>query len=277
MKKKIVLIVKNDKKAEKKALELSDWFSEKGAVALREDRADKRDKSIFCVFVLGGDGTFLKAANWIGKRKIPIIGTKFGGVGFLTNIQEERMFDACEKILEGDFVLEKRTKLNVSLIRKKKRILKEDVLNDVVITRASLSRVVNLKTHVDEDYVTTYRGDGLIISTPTGSTAYSLAAGGPIAYPTLSTIIITPICPFTLTNRPLILSDKSQVKIGVDEETPNLIVSLDGQKSINLLYQDEVIIKKSPSSVFTIKLKDYNYFNLLKTKLKWSGGKLPQL
>ena len=274
MKKRIVLIVKNDKRAKEKAIELSDWFLKKKVLVLKEKEASKTDKDFLCVFVLGGDGTFLRAAKWIGKREIPIIGTKFGGVGFLTNVQEEKMFEVCQKILKNDFTIEKRTKLTIALLRNKKKVIKEDVLNDVVITNERLSRLVSLKTYVNNDYVTTYRGDGIIVSSPTGSTAYSLAAGGPIIYPTLSTMTITPICPFTLSNRPIIFSDTSTVKIEVEEKNPNLAISFDGQKEIRVFPKDKIIIEKSKSSVFMIKLKEYNYFELLKKKLKWSGGKL---
>ena len=272
--KKIALIIKNDKKVKEKAKELKNWLLKRDVITLREKEIKKDDENIFCFFVLGGDGTFLKAANIIGKRKIPIIGVKFGGIGFLTNIQENKMFEACESILNEDFIIEKRTRLNIVLLRDKKKIIDEDFFNDVAIIRNHLPRIVNLNTYVDKNYITTYRGDGVIISTPTGSTAYSLAAGGPIIYPTLSNIIITPICPFTLTNRPLVLSDKSKIKIHSGDKKSNLIISLDGQKKIKISSEDEIIIKKSKHSVFMIKFKDYNYFEVLKKKLQWSGGKL---
>ena len=271
--KKIVLIVKNNAKAKKKAVELRKWLIEKGVLVLDAKNSENDFKDIFCVFVLGGDGTFLRAARWIGKRQIPVIGIKFGGIGFLTNILENKIFDAAQKILDGDFKIEKRIRLNVRVFKSGKKIIDEDTLNDAVINRNYLSRIVNLNTFVDDNYVTTYRCDGLVIASPTGSTAYSLAAGGPIVHPLLSSIIISPICPFTLTNRPLVLSDKAQIRINFSEKYTNLMLSLDGRKGIRLCVEDEIIITKSKNLVSVITLEDYNYFEVLKTKLRWSGGK----
>ena len=198
------------------ALELKQWFEKRNIdVFLQENINDsglshghqKIDipKTVETVVVVGGDGTFLSVARCIEKSSIPVIGINFGGLGFLTSISAESCFVKLEKILSGDFQIEERMRLRVSVKREGKEIFSHRVLNDAVINKGALARIIDLHTTIDGKFLTHYRGDGLIISTPTGSTAYNISAGGPIIFPTAQAIIITPICPFTLTNRPIIL------------------------------------------------------------------------
>ncbi|MGD8961153.1 MAG: NAD(+)/NADH kinase, partial [Desulfobacterales bacterium] len=211
--KKIGLVVKSDAKAKEKAHALEDWLRSKKIEIVRKKTVESGQKNdsnslspppsdMDCVFVLGGDGTFLSAVRWIGDQDIPILGIKFGEVGFLAEIAEEDLYPAAEKVLKGDYILRSRMRLVVKVIRSAKIRVRETVLNDEVINRGALARLAHIETHIDDHYLTTYSADGLIVATPTGSTAYSLAAGGPVIHPAVPGIILTPICPFTLTNRP---------------------------------------------------------------------------
>jgi NAD+ kinase len=223
--------------------------------------------------VLGGDGTFLSAVHWIGDQDIPILGIKFGEVGFLAEIAEEDLYPAAEKVLKGDFILRNRMRLVVKVMRGENIRARETVLNDVVINRGALARLAHIETYIDEHYLTTYSADGLIVATPTGSTAYSLAAGGPVIHPAVPAIILTPICPFTLTNRPLIVPQSANITIRLAEGSSDIVLTFDGQKGLELNDQDEIQIKKGPHPLQLITLPERQYFDILKNKLKWSGGR----
>ncbi len=227
---------------------------------------------LFCIFVLGGDGTFLSAARWIGDQKIPIIGIKFGEVGFLASVLENHLYAAAETILENHFSTEPRTRIEVKVIRENDCLLQQTALNDVVINKAALARLSNLETYIDNQYLTTFRSDGLIVATPTGSTAYSLSAGGPVIYPSVPGIILTPICPFTLTNRPLIVSDSAHITIKLADHAEDMLITLDGQECFDLQSDDTIIVQKANNPVHMIILPGHNYFDVLKKKLRWSGG-----
>ena len=288
--KKFGLIVKPNKYALKKADELEKWLQNKGVKVYRKNNIipengyrvnlnwsnDKNDcpEDLLCVFVLGGDGTFLSASRWIGNRKIPVHGIKFGDVGFLADSEDDdELYKMAEKVISGDFKVEYRMRLITSVIRDDKRIAEGLVLNDVVINKGALARLANIITFIDDNYLTTFRSDGLIISTPTGSTAYSLAAGGPVVHPAVPGVIVTPICPFTLTNRPIILPDNVEIKIKLDEKANDIILTFDGQEGLEIKNGDSIIIKKSPSPLEIIQMPNRNYFSVLKTKLDWSGGR----
>ena len=229
--KKIGLVVKSDTKANKKADELKRWLRSRKIEIVRKKTVASGQKNaagslssapadLDCIFVLGGDGTFLSAVRWIGDRDIPILGIKFGEVGFLAEIAEENLYTAAEKVLKGDFILRPRMRLSVIVRRQDKTLAQETVLNDVVINRGALARLAHIETYIDDHYLTTYSADGLIVATPTGSTAYSLAAGGPVIHSDVPGIIITPICPFTLTNRPLIVPDSIEIKLKLEKKHP---------------------------------------------------------
>jgi NAD+ kinase len=282
--KKIGLVIKSDDKAKKKAAELKRWLRSRKIEIVRKKTAESGQKNstgnqpaapsdLDCVFVLGGDGTFLSAVRWIGDQDIPILGIKFGEVGFLAEIAEENLYTAAEKVLKGDFILRPRMRLSVEVRRRNKTLAQEIVLNDAVINRGALARLAHIETYIDDHYLTTYSADGLIVATPTGSTAYSLAAGGPVIHPAVPGIILTPICPFTLTNRPLIVPESANIKIRLTKGASDIILTFDGQKGLEIDDRDEIVIQKGPHPVYLITLPDRQYFDILKNKLKWSGGR----
>lgn len=282
--KKIGLVVKSDAKAQKRAEELKRWLQSRKIEIVRKKTVESGQQNavgslspapadLDCIFVLGGDGTFLSAVRWIGDQDIPILGIKFGEVGFLAEIAEEDLYTAAEKVLEGDVVLRPRMRLSVKVRRRNETLAHEAVLNDVVINRGALARLAHIETYVDDLYLTTYSADGLIVSTPTGSTAYSLAAGGPVIHPAVPGIVLTPICPFTLTNRPLIVPQSVKIKIKLAKGSSDITLTFDGQKGLDINDEDEIIIEKGPHPIHLITLPERQYFDILKDKLKWSGGR----
>ena len=282
--KKIGLVVKSDPKAKRKADEFEKWLRSRKIEVIRkkttapgqknaEESPPPAPSDLGCIFVLGGDGTFLSAVRWIGNQDIPIVGIKFGEVGFLAEIAEESLFAAAEKVFNGDFSLKSRMRLSVKVIRQAEPLTQETVLNDVVINRGALARLAHIKTYINDHYLTTYNADGLIVATPTGSTAYSLAAGGPVIHPAVPAIILTPICPFTLTNRPLIVPESANIKIRLVKGSSGIILTFDGQKGLEINDQDEIMIQKGHHPLNLITLPDRHYFDILKNKLKWSGGR----
>ena len=282
--KKIGLVVKTDTKANKKATELERWLRSRKIEIVRKKNVESGQKNaadsispapsdLDCIFVLGGDGTFLSAVRWIGDRDIPILGIKFGEVGFLAEIAEENLYKAAEKVLKGDFILRPRMRLSVRVGRRNETLAQETVLNDVVINRGALARLAHIETYINDLYLTTYSADGLIVATPTGSTAYSLAAGGPVIHPAVPAIILTPICPFTLTNRPLIVPESANIKIRLAKGASDIVLTFDGQKGLEINDQDEIVIQKGPHPIHLITLPERQYFDILKNKLKWSGGR----
>ena len=282
--KKIGIVVKSDTKARKKADELENWLRSKGIDVVRKETSPPRKFSIqgepsappdlSCIFVLGGDGTFLSAVCWIGEQDIPILGVKFGEVGFLAEVTEESLFDVAESILNEDFITKPRMRLLVKVFREGEKIARETVLNDMVINRGALARLAHIKTYIDDHYLTTYSADGLIVATPTGSTAYSLAAGGPIIHPEVKGIIMTPICPFTLTIRPLIVPEAVSIKIMLEQKSPDVMLTFDGQRCLEINERDTIIVKKGPCPINMITMAGRSYFDVLKTKLRWSGGRV---
>ena len=279
------MFVKNEEKAEKKADELEIWLKRKDFEVLRKEGIPSDLKisgeaiptappDLLCIFVLGGDGTFLSAVRWIGDQLIPILGVKFGEVGFLAEIAEESLFSVAEKIINHQFVTTPRMRLQVDLKRDNKVFVKETVLNDVVINKGALARLAHIRTYVNGQYLTTYKADGLIVGTPTGSTAYSLAAGGPILHPEVPAIIMTPISPFTLTNRPLIIPDTAFITIRLEEKSKDIMLTFDGQAGLEINEEDIIIVRKSEHPIHMITIPDQEYFDVLKAKLRWSGGRV---
>ncbi len=283
--KKIGIIVKPDAEAVKTADELEQWLQSKNVEVIRKDHDALSRKhtdeaktfapaDLSCIFVLGGDGTFLSASRWIGDQTIPIIGVKFGEVGFLAETVEEDLFAAAADILNENFETSPRMRLLVKVFDGAEEIANETVLNDIVVNKQAIARLAYFNTYIDDHYVTTYSADGLIVSTPTGSTAYSLAAGGPVVHPEVPGIIVTPICPFTLTNRPLIVSDSVAIKITLAKKETDVMLTFDGQISMEITENHTIIITKSPYPVDMITMPNQNYFDILKDKLRWSGGRV---
>ncbi len=266
----------NHKPAMLEAKKLEEWFKKRGIKASSEEVERKESsvipKSVNWVVVLGGDGTLLGAARRIGRYGIPILGVNLGGLGFLTSIPLKRLYPVVEMMLDGHVEVESRIMLEAKVLRKDEIVGRFHVLNDVVINKMALARIIDLDVIINEEFLTTFKADGLIISTPTGSTAYNLAAGGPILYPTMETLIVTPICPFTLTNRPIIIPDTSIVKIKMGKETGEAVtLTFDGQVGFDLYHGDSVIIYKSEEKIKLLRPPDHNYFNILRTKLMWGG------
>jgi NAD+ kinase len=222
------------------------------------------------ILVFGGDGTFLRVARLVCKYDIPILGINLGGLGFLTELTVDELFPMMERILSGSYVVEKREMLNATIHRgTTDRIGDYIVLNDVVVNKGAVARIVDLAIYINGSHITTFRADGLILSTPTGSTAYSLSAGGPIVYPTLPLTIITPICPHTLSNRPLVVSSETTIRVKVLTDTHDVYLTLDGQVGVTLKMGDVIELKKADTSVKLIKSPFRDYFTILKTKLLW--------
>jgi NAD+ kinase len=219
------------------------------------------------IAVFGGDGTFLYAARMVALSRVPIIGINLGSLGFLTEVKLEEMQKAFEDLLNGDYQLEDRMLLEVDLIKKDRSSTRYLALNDAVINKGALARIIELEVSVNEQLVTMTRADGLIISTPTGSTGYSLSAGGPILHPTLEALIITPICPHTLTNRPVVVSNEAIVEVCLRRGT-DVMLTLDGQVGMALGQGDLLRVRKASAALRLIQ-SGTPFFKLLREKLKW--------
>ena len=225
-------------------------------------------KRVDAVLVLGGDGTLLQAARLVGSNSIPILGVNLGWLGFLTEVKLEEMYQALEKLLSGQYSWEERVLLNVEVIREENVAARYLALNDAVINKGALARIIELEICVNAQPVLFTRSDGLIISTPTGSTAYSLAAGGPILYPTLDAFIIAPICPHTLTNRPLVIPDRDEVIVRLHHGT-DVMLTVDGQVGMPLLPQDQLRVCRAQSTMKLVLPFGSSFFKLLREKLRW--------
>lgn len=221
------------------------------------------------IIVLGGDGTLLSVARLVEVHGIPILGVNLGGLGFLTEITLEELYRVLERVIQGDFITNERVVLNAAVIRRGERMAEFTILNDAVINKGALARIIELEATIDGEYLSTFRSDGLIISTPTGSTAYNLSAGGPIVYPSLHTVIITPICSHTLTNRPILIPDEAQVRVLLKSKHQEVILTLDGQQGFPLEFEDVVEVKKAEGRILLIKSPYRHYFEVLREKLKW--------
>ncbi len=278
---KIGIILKhNQSKAIEIGIELVKWlykkkkevyFQEEIGKILNKEYYDKTfitSKSDF-VIVLGGDGTFLSVARLVKDYSIPIIGVNLGGLGFLTEVKLNEMYEVLEDILNGNYSIQERMMLKATLYRGGEKISSYSVLNDVVINKGTLARIIELKTSINNVFVTKYRADGLIVSTPTGSTAYSLAAGGPIVYPELNCIILSPICPHTLTNRPLVVSGNDIIFVELNSLDNDVMITLDGQVGFSLRDEDIIRIEKDEKKTLILKSPRKNYFEVLRNKLKW--------
>jgi NAD+ kinase len=221
------------------------------------------------IVVLGGDGTMLSVARLIGEKGIPILGVNIGGLGFLTTVQKDDIYEVLEKVIGGQCLVEERMMLTACVLRHSECIADYLVVNDVVVNKGALARIIDLETYIDHDYIATFKADGLIVSTPTGSTAYALSAGGPIVYPTLNSIILAPICPHTLTNRPIVLPDDVHVDIILKSMNEDVFLTIDGQVGFSLRQNDIVQVRKSTIKARFFLPCERDYFEILRTKLKW--------
>jgi NAD+ kinase len=221
------------------------------------------------LLVLGGDGTLLAAARVAAPRGIPILPINMGSLGFLTSFMLEELYPALEDILAGRVTISERVMLHAELQRGEKILDKQTVLNEVVINKGALARMIELELSIDRVFVCRYRADGLIVASPTGSTAYSLSAGGPIVHPSVESFIITPICPHTLSDRPVVVGDTSIIEVKLSAGTESVFLTLDGQKGIPLQATDRVRISRAQQLLKLIQTPNKSYFEILRNKLKW--------
>lgn len=224
------------------------------------------------LLVLGGDGTILNAARLAGERSIPILGVNMGGLGFLTEVRLENLYPSLERVFANDFVLDERLMLKTHVRRHGETVAQGVVLNDVVISKGTLARMIELKIAIQGQFVTNLRGDGLIISTPTGSTAYSLSAGGPIINPAVQSLILTPICPHTLTHRPLIVPGNVEIEVSLTSKDDGAMATLDGQVGIPMTQGDTARIQVSDHRTRLIRFPESHYYDVLREKLKWGDS-----
>lgn len=272
--KNIAIFSKASQEAVDFSQELSNWLKSKGVHTYiinspAEFEDDYKIRETDVVVVVGGDGSLLIAARKVAKYGIPIIGVNLGRLGFLTEVSRETAFEQLEMILSKPLCISKRMMLRAHLYREGKQILVADVLNDVVVNKAILARIVEVAVYMGDRYITTYNGDGIIVSTPNGSTAYALSAGGPIVYPTMDVFVVVPICPHTLTDRPLILPTIESITIEIVSKDKDAWLTLDGQEGTRLLYADKIVVKKSPYYTYIVKTPNKDYFDILREKLNW--------
>lgn len=263
--------------------EVAQWLKDKGVTAYMEKDLAKlasHDKCFDCqidpedvdfILALGGDGTMLFTVRLLQGKPIPIVGVNLGGLGFLTQLKKENMYMCLDDIINGTVETEDRMMLDVVIERDGKEIASHKVLNDIVL-KGELARLARFKTHINNEHMATYRADGIIIATPTGSTAYALSADGPILYPTIHSIIVVPICPFNLTNRPVVVPDWMCIDIYLDESQKNVQLTLDGYADIMLECSDTVKISRSKSLVRLFKVSKQSYFEILRERFSWELG-----
>lgn len=221
------------------------------------------------ILVLGGDGTMIATARVMGDSEVPVLGVNYGGLGYLAEFRIEELYAALESILAGNFRLDKRLMLEVDLMRGDASVAHNRVLNDVVINKSALARIIQIEAYLNQQFVNSFRADGLIVSTPTGSTAYNLSAGGPIIFPSMEAVVITPICPFTLSNRPIVVPDDSSIELRLKTDQEDVTLTLDGQVGLPLKVDDRVVIHKSKTTFNLVQPANRNYFDVLRDKLRW--------
>jgi NAD+ kinase len=226
-------------------------------------------QSVDLMLVLGGDGTMIATARMIGDAEVPVIGVNYGGLGYLAEFPIEELFSALEAILSGQYKVQKRVMLAVELWRGEELVTRSRVLNDVVVNKSALARIIDIEAYLDSQFVNLFRADGLIVATPTGSTAYNLSAGGPVIYPSMNAVVITPICPFTLSNRPIVVPDESTIEVRLMTDKEDVALTLDGQVGFPMRVNDRILISKSNTSFNLVQPPHRNYFDVLRDKLKW--------
>lgn len=231
-------------------------------------------KTLDVLIVLGGDGTLLHVADQAARHSIPVLGINMGHLGFLTERTEEEAIAAIDELISGTVIIENRMMLKASLTKNNKTGNSRYALNEVVISKDTLDRVLQLSTRADKEYITTYKADGLIFSTPTGSTAYSLSAGGPLVYPGLASILVTPICPFMLSSRPVLLPANSLLRTSLESEHDHKArVIVDGQSAWAMDENDTLEIEAAKHPLQLITSPDRDYFSILRNKLHWGFQK----
>lgn len=276
----LVLNVNKDKSFPN-ARKVYDWFQKRGVEVLIEEEAagmmdlqetgasfsELREK-VDLIILFGGDGTFLYTARNFMGSEVPLLGVNLGRLGFLTEIETEELEETMEKLVNGEYEIEKRLLLRIQIEREGETIVDSLALNDGVINRGANARMIGLEININDQFVNSYRADGLIIATPTGSTAYSLSAGGPLVNPCLEAIIVTPICPHTLYVRPLIVSATEKLAVRVSGDSQDMKITIDGNESHTLLAEDRIIIAAAEKTVSLLKLPGKTFYNILQEKMR---------
>lgn len=280
--KKVAIFAKvHDPRCQDVASELIGWLRERGHTPLVEahlarhlsfgagldsdDIADRAD----LVLVLGGDGTLISVARLMGEREAPILAVNLGSLGFLTEITLDELYSSLERVLRGEYKVSERMMLRCRLIRDGEEIGSHLVLNDVVLNKGALARIIDIETFVDDYFLATFKADGLIISSPTGSTGYSLSANGPIVQPAVNCLLVTPICPHTLTNRPVVVSRESKIRARLISKHEDVFLTLDGQVGMELRCGDVLEVWRAEHRTRLIMSETRDFFEVLRTKLKW--------
>lgn len=264
-----IITKKDDAPANEYSKTLQKWLNKRSVTTkLNEISAD-----MDILIILGGDGTLLHIAEKASDLSIPVIGINLGNLGFLTELTQEEAKDALDNILSGTVVVENRLMLQTHLLRKDGQTETRYALNDIVINKNSLDRILYLSAFADDNYITTYKSDGLIFSTPTGSTAYNLSTGGPLVYPGLSAILVTPICPFMLGSRPILLDSEMRITTHLDERnnSPNANIILDGQPCWTMAKGDSLVVQTARKPLRLITSLHRDYFAILRNKLHWGN------
>jgi NAD+ kinase len=237
--------------------------------SVKEVPPEKLAESVDLILVLGGDGTMIATARMIEDFEVPVLGINYGGLGYLTEFRIEELYTALESILAGNYRLDRRVMLRTLHQRGDEIVNRNRVLNDVVINKSALARIIEIEAYLNDQHVNSFRADGLIVSTPTGSTAYNLSAGGPVIFPSMNAIVITPICPFTLSNRPIVVPDDAVIELRLKTDQEDVALTLDGQVGFPLKIGDRVVIQKSRTTFNLIQPSNRNYFDVLRDKLRW--------
>lgn len=264
-----IILRKGNDEPRKIAAELQEWFAKKSIDSV----IDQVHEGLDLLVILGGDGTLLHVADQASSFSIPVVGINLGDLGFLTEVSKDERFEALENILKGSVTIEKRMMLKIRLCSSQRKSDWRYALNDVVISKGQIDQLIQLGTWADQDYITTYRADGLIFSTPTGATAYNLSAGGPIVHPSLHSILVTPICPFMLDSRPVLVAPETRLitRLIVDQ-APDVKVIIDGQNCWDMRADDFLEVRASDKHLRLIASSQKGYFDILRNKLSWGAG-----
>jgi NAD+ kinase len=247
----------------------SERIEHKTGCAIETVDDQKLASSVDLILVLGGDGTMIATARMLGDAEVPVLGVNYGGLGYLAEFRIEELYTALESILAGDYRLDKRMMLAVELLRGPEQVTQNRVLNDVVVNKSALARIIEIEAYLNGLFVNSFRADGLIVSTPTGSTAYNLSAGGPVIFPSMNAVVLTPICPFTLSNRPIVVPDESEIELRLKTDNEDVALTLDGQVGFPLKPEDRVMIRKSGTTFNLVQPMNRNHFDVLRDKLRW--------
>jgi NAD+ kinase len=282
MRRVVVVAKTGSPEAPRIASELTPWLEQRGVEVYYEgdtaralgrgdglSREDLPDASLDLAIVAGGDGTLLSVARAVAPYDIPILGVNLGSLGFLTELQPAELYDGLEAVFAGRYTIDERQTLRASLVRPSETTLEYALLNDVVITKSALARMIDIAVEVDDVEVAVYTSDGLIVSTPTGSTAYSLSAGGPILDPRMSAFVIAPICPHTMTYRPLVVPPEVRLRVSLRSSGEEVYLTLDGQIGFPLNNSDVIEIDNHPNPVRLVRVAGLGFFEVLRRKLRW--------